>query len=397
LIGTNRFSGLARENFGMGSEESGGKLAKLASGAFALIVAPILVGVAVNYSQKIVDSSKPEPAKEAEASKSADPRPADARPPDARPADPKPSESKPADAGTAETKPAKPAPDATAPLAAVVATKAARGAATRAELRKAARTAPRLVRVFNGRDLTGFYTLLGAPTGGGDPLGKDNDPEKVFSVRAGSIHISGKLRGGLVTQDAYHNYHLTMKYRWGDKTWYPRKVQPPRSSAVMLHCVGSELTVPRPSIRCHLSEAGFSGDLNVIEGPAKNISMSVEAAEQTIDMGKVKRPNLAYRPAGALTKVTDGVVHHLAGMPAERKKDSGVHIHASHNWEKPLGEWNTLEFICFDDEIRVILNGKKINQVTVAGPNKGRIMLASDFSEIYFDDITLESLTEAPK
>jgi hypothetical protein len=55
------------------------------------------------------------------------------------------------------------------------------------------------VHLFNGKDLTNFYTYLGPPRPGASPYGKNNDPEKVFTVRDGMIHVSGKVCGGLIT------------------------------------------------------------------------------------------------------------------------------------------------------------------------------------------------------
>src|SRR5690348_8458751 len=67
------------------------------------------------------------------------------------------------------------------------------------------------VHLFNGKDLTNFYTYLGAPTKGERPYGKDHDPEKVFTVHDGMIHVSGRVFGGLITEKEYENYHLLVE------------------------------------------------------------------------------------------------------------------------------------------------------------------------------------------
>src|SRR5581483_3438551 len=66
------------------------------------------------------------------------------------------------------------------------------------------------IRLFNGKDLTNFYTYLGAPEGRKQPYGKNNDPEKVFTVHDGMIHVSGKVYGCFTTEKEYENYHLTV-------------------------------------------------------------------------------------------------------------------------------------------------------------------------------------------
>src|SRR5271168_3337430 len=54
----------------------------------------------------------------------------------------------------------------------------------------------KLVPLFNGKDLHGFDTLL-------EKHGMNNDPERVFQVEKGMLHISGLEFGGLVTQKEY--------------------------------------------------------------------------------------------------------------------------------------------------------------------------------------------------
>src|SRR4051794_28301134 len=85
---------------------------------------------------------------------------------------------------------------------------------------------------LNRQDLTNFYTWLKGH-------GKNNDPEKVFTVHDGMIHVSGKTFGGLITEKEYDNYHLVAEFKWGEKTWAPRE-HAARDSGILLHCVGED-------------------------------------------------------------------------------------------------------------------------------------------------------------
>src|SRR5947208_299267 len=89
-----------------------------------------------------------------------------------------------------------------------------------------------VIHVFNGKDLTGFYTYF--PT-----LGKDKDPEQVFTIHDGMIHVSGKVWGYLATEKDYDNYHLVVEFKWGEQTGPKRKDQA-RDSGVLLHGVGPD-------------------------------------------------------------------------------------------------------------------------------------------------------------
>ena len=87
------------------------------------------------------------------------------------------------------------------------------------------------VLAFNGKDLTGFYTYLHEH--------KYEDPAKVFTVRDGMLQISGEEFGGLTTCDEFRDYHLVTEWKWGERTWAPRKAKA-RDSGILLHCVGPD-------------------------------------------------------------------------------------------------------------------------------------------------------------
>src|SRR5262245_4378528 len=65
-------------------------------------------------------------------------------------------------------------------------------------------------KLFNGKDLTGLTTWLRDT--------KREDPRKVFSVKAGELHISGDGFGYVATDKEYKDYHLTVEYKWGKRT-----------------------------------------------------------------------------------------------------------------------------------------------------------------------------------
>ena len=78
---------------------------------------------------------------------------------------------------------------------AVVLVYLAAGSAAAAEGSKPGPISPgdKVVKLFNGKDLTGLYTWLKGP-------GRNNDPEGAFSVHDGMIHVSGEGRGYVATE-----------------------------------------------------------------------------------------------------------------------------------------------------------------------------------------------------
>src|SRR5260221_14074436 len=89
------------------------------------------------------------------------------------------------------------------------------------------------IKLFNGKDFSGWDTYLGPPL---DDAGKklsdiavglNNDPNHVFSIVDDGaeklIRISGQQWGGISTKNEYDNFHLQLKFKWGNLTWGQKK------------------------------------------------------------------------------------------------------------------------------------------------------------------------------
>ena len=114
-----------------------------------------------------------------------------------------------------------------------------------------------VVKLFNGKDLTGLYTWLKDT--------KREDPRKVFSVEDGVIHVSGDGFGYLATDKEYRDYHLIVEYKWGKRTDGGKFV---RNSGLLLHATGPDGGANgtwMSCIECQLAQ-GCVGDLIVIRG-----------------------------------------------------------------------------------------------------------------------------------
>src|SRR5262245_882902 len=160
------------------------------------------------------------------------------------------------------------------------------------------------IKLFNGKNLDNFYTYLGPPAKGEKPYGKNNDPEKVFTVENEMIRVSGKVFGGLITEKEYEDYHLVVEFKWGEKTWPPRE-QAARDSGILLHCVGEDGVagdVWMESIECQMIEGG-TGDFILVKG--KNTpSLTVEAEHrETTFRGKVRKEPY-YKPGAPAERFT---------------------------------------------------------------------------------------------
>src|SRR5437016_11198666 len=76
--------------------------------------------------------------------------------------------------------------------------------------------------LFNGRDFSGWYAFLKG-------LGKNADPDRIFQIDDGMIHIykvagdaSRQPFGYLCTNDEYGDCRVRLEYKWGQKRFAPR-------------------------------------------------------------------------------------------------------------------------------------------------------------------------------
>jgi len=220
------------------------------------------------------------------------------------------------------------------------------------------------IRLFNGKDLEGFYTWL-----------KDSryeDPRGVFSVQNGVIRISGEEWGGLVTRQAFRDYHLVVEWKWGAKTWPPRAGRA-RDSGILVHSNGPDggyNGVWMESIEHQIIEGGC-GDFIVVRGSG-GASLTVEA--------EIGPNNEMYwkRGAEAITR-TSGRFDWFGRDP--QWKDV-LNFRGARDVERPAGEWNRSETICEGPRITNIVNGVTVNEAVRATPDYGRIQIQSEGAEI---------------
>src|SRR5262249_32135647 len=119
-----------------------------------------------------------------------------------------------------------------------------------------------VVKLFNGKDLSGWSVFIDPKTKGYSP---ESSPEGVFKGGDGAVHGAGERFGALTTKDEYENYRLTIEFKWGAKKWPPRE-NAVRDSGVLLHCAGPDKIWTR-SIECQIQEHDC-GDFWLVDGTA---------------------------------------------------------------------------------------------------------------------------------
>jgi hypothetical protein len=208
------------------------------------------------------------------------------------------------------------------------------------------------IKLFNGKNLQGFDTFL-------RDKGLNSDPDKVFQVRNGMVHVSGTEYGYFITQQEYENYYLRLEFKWGDATHAPRQDKA-RDSGILYHVVGPNQVWPK-SIEFQMIEGG-TGDIILVGGATLTVKGETRSKGRFDRFGKGPWKDIAgYRdPQGEV--------------------------------EKPRGEWNLVEMVADGDTVRYWVNGKLVNEGTGGSPVRGKILFQSEGAELFFRNIELRPL-----
>ncbi|WP_347159401.1 3-keto-disaccharide hydrolase [Pontibacter chitinilyticus] len=220
------------------------------------------------------------------------------------------------------------------------------------------------------------------------PIGYNRNDSNVFSVLQENgepvLRISGEIYGCLFTKQAFQNYDLKLKVKWGTKKWVPRTALL-KDSGIVYHSIGkSGVDYWRSWMlgqEFQIME-GHMGDYWTIASSAVDIRAYIpEGAMNTV--ASARQP---FLPLGAGTAV------------------SGFCLR-SEDRESPAGEWTEVELICVGDKSLHIINGEVVmvlqnsryveNGKTIP-LTSGKIQLQSEAAEVYYKDIKIRNLKEMP-
>jgi hypothetical protein len=241
--------------------------------------------------------------------------------------------------------------------------------------------------LFNGKDLTGFYSWT-------TEYGR-LDPNHVFTVvdqvdGAPAIRSSGQNYGGIITNERYANYRLLVEFRWGTITW-GKRANKTRDSGILLHCQGEDGNASAlfrspwtSSVEFQIIEGG-TGDVILVNGfvPGKSEKLTPKLTF-TAQPGK-----RIWDPKGTPTEFSNGRIDWWGRDPGWKDE---LGFRGKQDVEKPVGEWNALEAICDGGNITYFVNGVKVMEGTNGSYKDGRLLFQSEGAEIFFRKIELHPL-----
>lgn len=197
-------------------------------------------------------------------------------------------------------------------------------------------------RLFNQKNLDGWYAY--EPESGMHANASD-----LFSVEDHMIRLYGNKAGYLMTEQSFHNFKLSVEFRWNTDTTFVRKQDLKNSGVMYLVPKETPDTLWPKGIQFQIKE-GATGDFILLQ-------------EVTIKIN------------GKRTEAGGSVV-------AKRFEDAA----------NPIGEWNTLVVTFFNGKIKQELNGKLVNEGTEPSVSEGRILLQYEGFPIDFRKVEIEKL-----
>jgi len=196
--------------------------------------------------------------------------------------------------------------------------------------------------LFNGKNLEGWHTFL-------KDIGKNADPDTNFIVQENTLHVVGKDLGYAMTEKEYSNFHFKIDFKWGERRWGSRTKEK-RDAGVCYNIPMNEPDSIWPrSIECQIQE-GDVGDFWLL------------------GFSTIKVKGVQNQPANhtRMQKYTDG--------------------------EKPTGEWNTVEIISYNGKCVQIVNGIVVNVGEEASVKSGRLLMQSEYAEVYYRNVKIRKL-----
>lgn len=220
------------------------------------------------------------------------------------------------------------------------------------------------------------------------PIGLNKDSFGVFTMIEENnepvLKVSGEIYGCVFTKKEFENYHFRLKVKWGGKKWHPRK-NLLKDSGIMYHSIGP------------LGAEGWkswmlSQEFQIMEGHFGDFWSQANSA---IDIR-------AFIPEYIMNPVADKSQPFL---PMGEGEEVPGYCMRSANYEKPDGDWNTLELICFENKsihlvngqvVMILRNSRYVEDGVKIPMNKGNIQLQSEACEVFYKDIEIRQLESLP-
>jgi hypothetical protein len=253
------------------------------------------------------------------------------------------------------------------------------------------------VSLINGRDLTGWYTML-------QKSGKGVAEElKMVQMEEQMLHILGEDEasdpveaGYLATNQEFENVHIRVEYKWGVKRHAPR-FTPKRDNGVLYGLVGDDKVWPT-CVECQIEE-GDVGDFFLVSGVR-----GIQAQHGNGLFGVGINPETGWPKPGAAGTAAGPGRQGRGGAAAQPPPEPTTGRFIKDGDFELLDQWNTVEVVWQGDRAEHIVNGRTVNVATsLQQPDprnpgqyipltRGKIAIEIEYAEIWYRRIEVKAL-----
>ena len=202
------------------------------------------------------------------------------------------------------------------------------------------------VKLYNGKDLSGWHVDV--------PAMDTSDIESPFLIRNELLVSMGNPPGHLITDDIFSNYRITAEYRFAGE---------PGNCGILVHA-----STPRALYQM------FPKSLEIQ-------MMHENAGDFWCIVEDIKVPEMeSRRGAPEEWGITEGKKRRILNL--------------TDNSENPVGQWNTMVIECYEDQIKVWVNGDLVNHGTECTASSGQIAIQAEGSEVEFRKLELVNISQ---
>lgn len=244
-----------------------------------------------------------------------------------------------------------------------------------------------VVRLFDGHSTDGLDTWL-------KDL-KSEDPNDVFRVTDGMLHITGNGLGAIYTRERYRDYHLILEYKWGSRTWHDRR-NSARDSGLLVHSngkCGGYYGIWMPSLEVNIIEGGV-GDLVFV--PGDDIAGRPVPLSLSVDVSRDRDQEVVWDELGKRESFDLQNLSRINWRDRDPDWNDKIGFRGQNDNDSLFGQWTRIDVLTDDGHIEVHVNGVKVNEAFDASPSEGQIQLQSEFAEIFFRRWELWPINDGP-
>jgi hypothetical protein len=240
------------------------------------------------------------------------------------------------------------------------------------------------ISLLNGRDLNGWYSVLGkSGKGAAEQRGMVTIEENMLHIMGNQAGQSEAEAGYLATTQDFENVHIRVEYKWGLKRFVPRAFSK-RDNGLLYGVVGPDKVWPT-CVECQIEE-GDVGDAFLIgtrgiqdQHPNGLFGQNLTTHGWDVPPSPSPETSAPPGPSDITRKIKDG------------------------NFEN-LDTWNVVEVVWQGDRAAHIVNGRAVNALskleqpdphhpgTFIPLTRGKIAIELEYAEIWFRRIEVKAL-----